>query len=328
MSESLEHKEFKKDEIDLLEVFRLISNTIRSWFRAIGITFLICSVFLIRRWIPLVLSIILAIGVATILKNTSDSSYTTDIVLRNNMGDNSDLISFINKLHKFCLESNSRNLSSALNLDSAKADNLLDAEAFWIIDKGKDGIPDEVDYKNKHNVYDTVDLRMRDRLDIRLQIKEPQYLDNIKRSLLFYVDSDSLFQQRNRLRLRQNNDLLIRINGDIKQLDSLQKVKYFEETRNLLPKTGGQMIFLQEQRTQLIYPDIYVLIAKKQALEFERDLYNNIVTVIDDFSVPNRRINGIFFYSKKLIPVFLILTLFVLIFIANFKKIKEIFNKY
>ncbi len=115
---------------------------------------------------------------------------------------------------------------------------------------------------------------------------------------------------------------------DIKQLDSLQKVKYFEETRNMTPKPGGQIIFLQEQKTQLIYPDIYTLYTKKQEIESDLDLYGGIVTVLSDFSLPAIRDNGTMYYSKKIVPYLVGITLLFLILIANQKWIKDVFNKY
>ena len=73
---------------------------------------------------------------------------------------------------------------------------------------------------------------MQDRLDVRVRIKSPQDLNLVRDGIIKFIESDSLFQQRNRLRLSQNHELLARLNFDIMQLDSLQKVKYFEETRN------------------------------------------------------------------------------------------------
>jgi len=93
-------------------------------------------------------------------------------------------------------------------------------------------------------------------------------------------------------------------------------------------ESGGQMIFLQEQKTQLVYEDIYGLYTRKQAREAERDIYSDIVTVISDFSIPAERVNGLIFYAKKYIPLFFILTLLSLVLITNKKKIRETFEKY
>ena len=128
--------------------------------------------------------------------------------------------------------------------------------------------------------------------------------------------------------LRQNSELLTRLKYDIKQLDSLQKVKYFEETRNMKPGNGGQIVFMQEHKTQLVYNDIYYLYTKKQVLETENDLYQSILTVISDFSLPTIRENGLLFYVKSIIPLFFGITLLLLIFLANRKNIQELFKKY
>jgi hypothetical protein len=328
MSESPEHKDVKNNEIDLLDLFRRMGVTLSKWGNAIGRALLISVVFLLRKWLPLGMSIVLAIVLSILLKNFSDSSYESDLICRNNLGANSELIDYINKLHQFCSEKNGMALANVLGLDKEKIKNIIDIQAYWIIDKGKDGYPDYIDYSNSHNIYDTLNIRMKDRFDIRTTIKEPQELGTIKIALLDYFRHDSLFQQRNRIRLKQNNELIMRMNIDILQLDSLQKVKYFEETRNLNTKFGGQMIFLQEPKTQLLYTDIYSLYSKKQALDTEKSIYSDIVTVISDFSLPYRRVNGIAYYAKKVVPIFFAFTLLFLILFANRKKIIEIFNKY
>jgi len=334
------NKNVRDDEIDLLDLFRRMGRKLNRWGHALGKALLISLVFLLKRWLPLGLSIAAGIGVSYILKTTSASSYTSDMVFRNNLvlidkltlkdnsGTTSELISKINKLHTFCEENNSIALSEALSMKPESVTYISDISAYWIIDQSRDGIPDFVDYKGNHSPYDTINVRMPDRLDIRVKINSPQDLNLVRDGIIRFVASDSLYQQRNRVRLRQNHDLLARYNYDILQLDSLQKVKYFEETRNIKPNNGGQMVFLQEQKTQLVYGDIYLLYTKKQLLETERDLYIGIVTVLSDFSLPAKRDNGGLYYGKYMIPILFFLTLLVLIILANRKKLEEIYKKY
>ena len=169
---------------------------------------------------------------------------------------------------------------------------------------------------------------MQDRFDIRVKIKSARALTELRKHIISYLDNDSLFQLRNKVRIQQSLALLERYNYDISQLDSLQKVKYYEETRNIAPKQGGQIIFMQEQKTQLVYPDIYSLYAKKQKVETDLELYKNIVTVLSDFSLPAIRVNGTMYYAKTVVPVIFGLTLIILILLANKANIKEIFEKY
>lgn len=335
------NKNVRDDEIDLLDLFRRMGRTLNRWFNALGKAFLISVVFLLRRWLPLVLSIVLGIGASYFFKKTSPSLYTSDLVLRTNsyifhtkkelskptLISASELISYINRLQMY-KANNITTLSEAISISREQIKNIADIRAFWIIDKGHDGVPDFVDYANSQDVYDTVNVRMQDRIDIRVRTYAPQGLGNLKDGILKYINSDSLFQQRNRLRLRQNQDLITRLSYDIMQLDSLQKVKYFEESRNTQPKNGGQMIFLQEQKTQLVYTDIYSLYARKQAVETDLDLYKDIVTVLSDFTLTSSPDNGVQYYQKKYVPFFFLITLVALIIIANRKKLLEVYKKY
>lgn len=328
MSENTTNKNVRDDEIDLLDLFRRMGRTLTRWGNSSGRAFLISVVFLLKRWLPLGLSIASGVGASYLLKFTSESSFTSDLVLRTNTVAPADLIPYLNRLHTFCIEDNKSALTVAISTTPEQVKNIIDISAFWIIDRGKDNTPDFIDYKDNHNVYDTVNVRMQDRLDIRVRIKAPQELGKVRDGIIKFIESDSLYQQRNRLRIRQNQEMLTRLNYDILQLDSLQKVKYFEETRNMQPKTGGQMVFVQEQKTQLVYPDIYTLYAKKQSLESERDLYKGLVTVLSEFSLPAKRDNGGFYYAKKVVPIFFGLTLLILILLSNRKKLEEVYKKY
>jgi hypothetical protein len=329
MSENTSNnKNVRDDEIDLLDLFRRMGNTIARWGNAIGKALLISIVFLIKKWLPLGLSIILGLTLSVILSRTMTSFYTSDMVLRVNVEPTDEMIAYLNRLHTFCLDENKDHLASAISLTSAQTDNILDIKAYWIIDNGNDKIPDYVDYLEDHDVYDTLNVRMQDRLDIRVKILQPQELSNVRDGILKFINSEPLLIQRNSLRINQNQERLARIAIDIKDLDSLQKFKYFEESRNLLPKSGGQMVFLQEQKTQLLYGDIYKLYDLKNTLEQESALYKDIVTIISDFTVPSERINGGLYYTKTFVPVLFLLTLLILIIRANKKKLHEIYHKY
>jgi hypothetical protein len=329
MSEKIpNNKNVRDDEIDLLDLLSRMGKKLNRLGHYMARAFLISTVFVIKRWFILSISIFLAVVGSYILKMVAESSYTSDMILRTNAVSPSDLIPFINRLHAFCVDNNKLALKSALFSTDEQVDNISDIRAYWVIDKGRDNTPDEVDYKDNHDLYDTVNVRMQDRLDIRVKIKAPQELNLVRDGIIKFIISDSLFQQKNRIRLRQNLELLTRLNYDILQLDSLQKVKYFEETKNRQPQNGGQMIFLQEQKTQLVYPEIHDLYFQKQQLEGERDLYKDIVTVISEFTLPARRDNGGLYYGKYLVPSFFFITLLMLILLANRKKLKEVYNKY
>jgi hypothetical protein len=328
MSKDPHSNDTQGDEIDLLDLFKRVGRAIAKGFKALGEGLLVILFFLLKNILPLLASIIIGIGLSYGLKWTTKPFYNSEITLRSNAVPNSEMISYLNRLRLLLKEKNFNAIADALSIPKEKALMLKDIEAFWIIDKNRDGIPDFVDYRDNHDIYDTLDVRMQDRLTLRARVTNPSTYPLLKEGLLTYINNDDIFKIRNDSRLKRTDELLVRLNYDIKQLDSLQKIKYYEETKNILPKIGGQMVFLQEQKTQLVYEDIYNLYSRKQALDQDKDVYPGIVTVLSNFYQPLKRFNGGFYYGKILIPSIFMLMLIYLILDRNRKKLKEVYKKY
>jgi len=328
MSKNPELKKTNNDEIDLLDLFGRMGKTLSKWFRATGKGLLVCIIFLIRNFATLLVSLVMGVFVSYIFKWSTKPEYLSEITFRSNTVPNAEMISFINKLKLLLQEKNYNAIATSLSVSVEKAERINDIEAFWVIDMTYDSIPDFTDYRNNHNVYDSINVRMKDRFVIRVETGDPQDFPQMRDWLVYYVNNNEEFRQQNDFRLKKTDELLVRLNYDIKQLDSLQKVKYFEETRNTRPEQGGQMIFMQEHTTQLVYGDIYALYERKQELDEEKNLHPGLLTVISDFYQPLKRNNGGGYYGKTVIPVCVGLTLLYLIFLRNRRKLREIYKKY
>lgn len=317
------NSDIRNDEIDLIELFRRFGNFLGKMARSVGRAVLISLVFVLRHWLPLSLSILLAIVASFYSKYTFKSYFTSDMIIRTNAIPAADMINYINRLKML-----NSDADFIKGYDKQLADNIIDISAYWMIDEMNDGTADLVDYNNTHDVSDTSNVRMNNRMNVRVRIREPRQLNKTTEFILDYIYSDSLFQRMHRLARKQNSEVLSHLNYDILQLDSLQKVKYFEETRNRKPQNGGQMIFLQEQKTQLVYKDIYDLYDKKQKVEIESDIYKDLVTVLSDFSIPAKRDNDSLYYAKTFIPLLFFVTLLILIIIENRGRLREVYKKY
>jgi len=305
------------DEIDLLDLFKRMGKTISKWFNTIGTAFLVSGIFLIKNMISLLFSILIGIGISYIVKWVTKPFYVSEVTFRSNVVPNAEMLSHINKLGYLLEQKNYSQVSSALGLGPENNRQIIDLEGFWVVDRNNDSIPDFIDYHNRHDVYDTLNVRMKDRFVIRVKVRDPGSLPRIRDGIVYYGNSNEVFKRKNELRLKQYDELLARIDYDILQLDSLQKVKYFEETRNRIPENGGQMIFLQEQKTQLVYDNIYLLYDRKQNIETEKSLYPEIISLVNDFYQPLKRFNGGFYYGQIIIPVVFGLMLLYLIYYRN-----------
>jgi len=327
-SKEIKPSEIRNDEIDLLDLFNRMGRWFGRIFRGIWKAFLVTFFFLLKRWFWLGLSLAVGIGGSYLLKYSSEKFYNSEMTVRSNVAGNADIIAYVNKLHTFCKEKNFSELASALSLDESKVKYVKDIEAFWVVDLGKDYIPDFVDYKRKHNPLDTINVYMQDRFVVRVKTAIPQELGEIRNGIISYIEKNQFFQQQNELRRRQNEALLARFDYEIESLDSLQKVKYFEESRRLIPKEGGQMVFLQEYKTQLLHDDIYNMYLRRQEVERQLTIYSGIVTVLSEFTPPAKPVNRALYYGRYLIPSLLALTILLLIIADNRERLKQAYMKY
>jgi hypothetical protein len=329
MSKSIESENRKGgDEIDLIDLFARIGRSIVRGIKATGNGLLYTFFFLIRNAVWLGISLFIGVAISYLVKLSAEKFYSSDIILKSNTIPNADIIAYINKLHTFCQEKNYTELASSLSVPPEEVRNIKDVQAFWYIDLGSDDIPDFVDFRGKHNPLDTINVRMDDRFLIRVKTSVPQALSSIRDGIFAYINKNQFFKDQNELRLKQADALLARIDYEVEQLDSLQKVKYFEESRRLIPKEGGQMIFLQDYQTQLLHDDISQLIYQRQGIERSRAIYSDLITLLSDFTPPIKPKNGTLYYGKFIIPVIFGISLILILLIRNRTRLIEAYKKY
>ena len=314
-------------EIDLVNIFNKIFSWFARLFKAIGIAIIKSIAFLYHNILIVTLSIVIGFVASYILKHAEKPLYKSEITFRNNSISNADMISHFNQLGNLVMGKNTSEVSSFLDITENESSDLVKLSAYWVIDINRDGVPDYVDYKNKHDPADTVNVRMSDRFVVEVSSLDPFNWVNIRNGLIKYAESHPLAGNANAQRIRRLNELIERTNFDIRELDSLQKVKYFEETRSRMSE-AGQIVLLQEQQTQMFYRDIQSLMTQRQSYERELALYPGAVSVISDFLPSSTRVNTAFYYSKVAVPSALFLAIILLLLAKNRKRIVEVLNRY
>jgi len=328
MKKELENKNqpHVNDEIDLLELFSKMGKGIKRLFINIWDIFLKVTVFFIKKSPYLIIFIILGFLVALLKFNTSDRYYSSDMILRSNSTSNADMIAHINKLHFYGAEDNILALAQSLNLDSSEVANLVDIEAFWIIDKNRDGIPDLVDYRNKYD-QDTSVTHMSGRLNVRVKTKQPQNLNLIRESILHHINTNQHFERINKIKLRHLKESISKTELELSELDSLQFYKYFEEKQKG-KFSEGQMVFINEQETRLFHKSVFELVGRMQGFDRELDIYSDIVTVLDDFTPPVKPENSYLYIAKSWVIIFFVLGLIIVVVLSYRKDLISVYRKY
>jgi hypothetical protein len=325
MPENSKNPNTGNNEIDLLELLKKIFDFFGMLTKSIVNGILYCIVFVFRKWLPFGLSIILGIIVSVYLNKPANPVYISEITIRNNVISNSEMIAYINKLHNFCIDKNEEALKNSFSTTLDKIKAIQDIEAFWILDLNKDSIPDG--FINNSDTSSSK-YRMKDQFMVRIISDKPVDLSVVGDGIISFVQKNKVFVQKNTFRIGQIDEMLDRIKYDIKQLDSLQKVIYFENSRTRNNEKTGQLFFMQEQKTQLFYGDVYTLYTRKQALDKQKELNREIISVINDITFSSKPDNGIFSRGKNIVAIFILITLLILLIFEKRKYIKEIFKKY
>ena len=95
-----------------------------------------------------------------------------------------------------------------------------------------------------------------------------------------------------------------------------------------MPKEGGQMIFLQDYKTQLLHDDINQLITRRQDIERSRTIFSDLITLLSDFTPPIKPKNGTLYYGKFIIPVIFGIAIILILLIRNKTRLAEAYKKY
>lgn len=308
-----------KDEIDLMDLFSRLGEFIKKAFLGLINIIGFVLVFLLRKWYYFACAVLLTIGTAYLLNKTVKGYYHSDLIMRSNVTTNQTIMSSLDKLGGYASDRNYAALSSELQLSREDANKIKGLETFWLYDIDGDGIYDGVDI-DRHYLSDTSVIKINDEFVIRIDIFDPAIVDIIEESLVNYLESRPYLIVLNDQRLIELEERLNQTQYEIEKLDSLQKREYYTNPDYLRQK-DSQIVFTSEENVQTYHDDMLRLLTIRQQYEKDLNVYSDIVTVIEGFSIPNNPDNGYIDYGKRLIWGYLLLALLIAVLVTLRKKI-------
>lgn len=274
--------EKQNDEIDLIEVTQKAGKALEK--ATVGLIHLIGSLFIYLYKLA-ILSIRFGIRYAYIIftlavlgyfaglykANNTSPYYRTSATIQSNTIPNSNLINYINRLHDLLMNNDSISLASELNMDIADAAKITDLQAFWMIDINQDGIADEVDYYNQF-IPDTVSnsVRLTDRFHVQLLISDPSIVNNTQAKLESYLLTYPRLKQISDVKIRNLENEIVRIDEEIKLLDSLKTYEYFVKEKEL-----------REYDKSTVKLGQLLLASPEQAIQPTRLLHENTIALVN-----------------------------------------------
>lgn len=308
-----------QNEIDLLSLFVKLGELIKK--AVVGFINIIVSVliFLLRKWYYLFIATILTVISALILNNFSDSYYTSDLIMRSNATHNQPIMTSLDKLGDYASARNFAALSNDLHLSVDEVSAIKDLETFWYYDIGADGIFDGL-VTDRSILEDTSIVKIDSVFLLRAAVFDPEILEKLEASLVQYLGGNPFLEALNGQRLSDLKAQLEQTQYEIEKLDSLQKREYYTNTDDLRQKEG-QIIFTSENVARMYHNDMFRMLQLKQDCERDLNIYKDIVTIMEGFTIPVEPENGTILYAKKLIWYFLGFALLLSVIVTYRKKI-------
>jgi len=239
---------------------------------------------------------------------------------------NSYVVSSINLLNDVFKQKNYSIAANYLNIDINRVQEIKSIEAFYTIDINKDGLPDYTDYKWKYNPRDTT-KRLDSYFVIRLEVYDESIFAQVRDGIKNYIYKNKFILDNNNERIRQNKILIETIENEIRKLDSLQKVEYFELPQ-MQRATSNQMVVLNEKDRKLYHDQKLALEREKLRLEKDININSEPITVVQDFTPLSKAENPYTKYAISLGLLFAVLGFVISIFWQYKRDIYDlIFNR-
>jgi len=238
---------------------------------------------------------------------------------------NTYVVGSINLLNDVFKQKNYPIAANYLNIDINRVQEIKSIEAFYTIDINKDGLPDYTDYKWKYNPRDTT-KRLDSYFVIRLEVYDESIFAQVRDGIKNYIYKNKFILDNNNERIRQNKILIETIENEIRKLDSLQKVEYFELPQ-MQRATSNQMVVLNEKDRKLYHEQKLLLEKEKLRLEKDLNINSEPITIVQDFTPLSKAENPYSKYAMKIGLLFAVIGFFVSILWQHRKTILTTYLK-
>lgn len=313
----------RNDEIDLLEIFQKVFNWFGKVFTWIGETALRIFLFYVRKFPYLIAFMLIGAVVGFGIYKITPRYYSTEMIIKPNSISNDDIVHFINTVS---MKGTAMTKAKNFNIDTSQINAIKSIQASWIIDVNKDGYGDYVDYENEFNISDTSMRRLKSRLNIRVEVYDTSAISGLSEGVLFYIENLDYFKKIHENKIKQLYENLRKVEVELLELDSLQRILYFEEKLNT--QSNDKLLIFNEKQDQLFHSQVIDLYNKKLSYERVLELYPDMVSVVQDFTPFTIAENNLLKMVSMQIIYFFILGVILLGVLRQLKFLRDFIRRY
>ena len=279
------------DEIDIFEFCSRMWTAFKSFLTGIKNLFVTIIIYLIRKSLWIGSFAVAGILIGFLLYGISRPFYSS--FLEGNTGgvDNSAVIDHINKLD---LVANKPDLlANYLGITFEQATEIRSIKAYYGIDINRDWKPDYIDLKDTYNPKDTMQLRVPSYVYIKVSVYDESVFPVLRKGLFQFIESNTYIKDLFTIDRNQKAQLMKEIELEIAKIDSLQKSQIRKEIK---PDKGQTVVVGNMPEPRSFYNEILALYGRKQGIEKELEISDEIITVVQEFTPLQREERPVFIY--------------------------------
>jgi hypothetical protein len=263
----------------------------------------------------------LGMGLGYFIYSRAPSQYSSEMIAQPNGFTSIDMKHYIDDIHDMCVNDNVEGLAKSFGISRESAKLISNIEAFYFIDVNLDGIGDEVDYKGNFDPADSTMEIIQGRILIRAEVYQNEVFNEVREGLKKYINDNQYLIDVNILRKMELESQINLTQNEIDKLDSLQNYEYYKSLDESRTNKEGQIVFLNENPTQLYYKDKELLLARNLKYQKALELATDPITIIKDFSALQTEVNPVLLYLLKYGFYFAFLGYLYLMFYAYRKRL-------
>jgi hypothetical protein len=266
-------EEKKQSEINLLDLFSILFAWLRKVFHGLLVYMGKLSRLIYRRKWYVAATVVAGVAVGLYLSRPAARIYKAEGTALILGADAQTVRQVFRQLENSDPRNPYTSLTGKLNLPDSVADNIVQLAAYYMIDYMRDSVADKVDYLDSHSLTDTMNVRMRDRVHIRL-------------------NSNAVILSQYNARINDLKNQISICDRELNRIDSLAAMYYFREKDNAQLSFEKNSLIMGEQRKQLFYGDLMRIQEYRNHAQLELSRFTKPVEIPSSLVVSPQPVNG------------------------------------
>lgn len=326
MNEMNKMEEKNQKEVNLIELVVIFYNWIKKITLRVLNFFGYFARLIYRRKILFLVVVLVCVGVGQYLARPSARVYKAEATALIQGSDAQTVRQVFRQLENSLATNDKISLATKLSIPDSVAKSIEELQSFYVIDYMRDSVADKIDFMDSHSLTDTMNVRMRDRVYIRLKTKSINQVPQVEKAILNYLNNNQLIKSQYQAKKSELEQQVRLCDAELQRVDSLADTYYFNQENTQLRLSNNQVL-LGEQRKQLFYGDLMRILEMKSGAQLELAKFTNPIEIPSSLVVIPAPLNGRFKYGIVSLLIGLVLGLGIAGFFESFKTIISYLRK-